>query len=204
MVSSRQQNPWRGANQERCRDFRPSQKAEILVAAKKRVDMTLNLSLSEILANLKQRIASLREQVESHARQEEHHREQRALLEAELQKAMKHLESFQALASAAEDLDLPVPAPPPPKEDDLGPNPPLPKMVRRIVADRPEGEKFGPRLVAQEVNRRFRKLMRRAVDAREISVVLRRMSDAGSIHLVREGKPNHEALYVRGKRGASG
>lgn len=198
MVSLRQQNPWRGAKQERCRDFQSSRKAGIQVAARKSVAMTLNLSLSEILANLKQRIASLREQVESHARQEEHHREQRALLEAELQKSMKHLESFQEVASAAEGLDLPVPAPPPPKDDDLGPNPPLPKMVRRVVADRPEGEKFGPRLVAQEVNRRFRKQMRRAVDAREVSVVLRRMSDAGSIQVVREGKPNHEALYVRG------
>ena len=166
--------------------------------------MTLNLSLSEILANLKRQTDSLREQVDSHARQEEHHREQRALLEAELQKALKHLESFQELASAAEELNLPTPAPAPPKDDDLGPKPTLPKMVRRVVADRPEGEKFGPKLVAQEVNRRFRKLMRRAVDAREVSVVLRRMGAARQIYLVREGRANHEALYTRGKLGTSG
>ena len=166
--------------------------------------MTLNLSLSEILANLKRRIASLREQVESHARQEEHHREQRAQFEAELEKALKSLESFQEAASVAEGLDLPVPAQAPPKDDDLGSNPPLPKMVRRVVADRPEGEQFGPKLVAQEVNRRFRKQMRRAVDAREVSVILRRMSAARSIQLVREGRANHEALYTRGKLGSSG
>lgn len=75
--------------------------------------------------------------MESHARQEEHHREQKALLEAEFQEAMEHLESFQEAASAAEDLVFR----------------PLPRLLRR-------------------------------------------MSVAGSIQVVREGKPNHEALYV--------
>jgi hypothetical protein len=156
--------------------------------------MSVNLSLSEILRNLQRRIDALREQVDLHTRQEEHHREQRALLDAR-----RHLESFQEAAAVAADIDLPAAASPPvPKEEDLGPKPSLPKMVKRIVADRPEGERFGPKIVAQEVNQRFRKTLRRPVDARAISVVLRRMSTARRIHLVREGKANHEAVYAKG------
>lgn len=161
--------------------------------------MTVNLALSEILANLERRIASLRENVELHTRQEEHHREQRAQFEAELQKAERHLQSLQEAAAVAADLGLPAPAPsPPPREENLGPNPTLPKMVARVVDDRPEGESFGPRVVTQEVNRRFRKLLRRPADVRAVSVALRRMSVARRIRLVQEGRANHEALYARG------
>ena len=163
--------------------------------------MALNLSLSEILANLEKRIESLRGQVELHTRQEEHHRDQRSRFEAELRKAMGHLESFRAAAATAEELDLPAPAPPPPPpEEDLGPRPTLAKMVARVVAGRPEGERFGARSVAQEVNQRFRKELRRPLEPPDASVVLRRMSVAGRIHQVRAGKANHEALYVKGPR----
>ena len=128
--------------------------------------MTLNHSLSEILVNLEGRIESLGEQVALHARQEEHHREQRALLEAELEKAKGHLESFRAVAATAADLHLPAAAPPPPPpEEDLGPYPTVAKMVARVVADRPEGERFGPKLVVAEVNRRFDELQLGFVDA---------------------------------------
>ena len=54
------------------------------------------------------------------------------------------------------------------------------------------------RLVTQEVNRRFRKMLRRAADIRAVSVILRRMSAVRRLRLVREGKANHEALYARG------
>lgn len=133
-----------------------------------------------------------------HARQEEHHREQRALLEAELEKAKGHLESFRAVAATAADLHLPAAAPaPPPPEEDLGNHPTVAKMVARVVADRPEGERFGPKLVVAEVNRRFGKLLRRPVEPPAVSVVLRRMCEARRIHQYRRGKANHEALYSR-------
>lgn len=148
--------------------------------------MALNLSLSEILASLERRIELLRGQVELHARQEEHHREQRALREAELQKTMGHFESFRAVAATAEDLDLPAAAPPPP--EDLGPYPTVARMVARVVDGRPEGERFGPRSVVEEVNERFRKLLRRPVEPPDVSVVLRRMSAARRIHQVRAGR----------------
>src|SRR5215213_2181103 len=160
--------------------------------------MTLNLSLSEILVNLETRIESMGEQVALHARQEEHHREQRALLEAELEKAKEHLESFRAVAATAADLHLPAAAPaPPPPEEDLGPHPTVAQMVARVVADRPEGERFGPKLVVSEVNRRFGKLLGRPVEPSAVSVVLRRMCEARRIHQYRPGKANHEALYTR-------
>lgn len=161
--------------------------------------MTLNVSLSELLVKLERRVESLREEIELHARQEEHHREQRALLEAELQKATGNLESLRSVAATAADLDLPAPEPPPPpKEEDLGPNPTLSQMVARVVAGRPEGERFGARSVVAEVNQRFRKALRRPVQPPSVSVTLRRMSAARRIHQVRAGKANHEALYIKG------
>jgi hypothetical protein len=77
-------------------------------------------------------------------------------------------------------------------------NPTLGRLVAWVVANRPEGERFGPKLVAHEITRRFPKALRRRVDPPAVSIVLRRMSAARRIHQVREGKPNHEALYTRG------
>lgn len=163
--------------------------------------MSVNLTLSEILANLERRIESLRGQVELHARQEEHHREQRALREAELQKAMAHLDSFRAVAATAEDLDLPAAAPaPPPEDEDLGPRPGVARMVARVVEGIAEGARFGPRAVVEQVNERFGKQLRRLVEPPDVSVVLRRMSAARRIHQVRPGKANYEALYMKGPR----
>lgn len=161
--------------------------------------MSLDRSLSELLARLQQQIDSLREQVKLHARQEEHHRDQRALVEAELQKALGQLESLEAAAGTAAELDLPDLAPAsPPLEEDLMSNPTLGRLVAWVVANRPEGERFGPKLVAHEIRRRFPKALRRPVDPPAVSIVLRRMSAARRIHQVREGKPNHEALYIKG------
>lgn len=163
--------------------------------------MSVNLTLPEILSSLEKRIESLRGQVELHAGQEEHHREQRALREAELQKALAHLESFRAVAATAQELDLPAASPaPPPEEEDLGPRPSVARMVSRIVEGIADGARFGPRGVAEEVNERFGKQLRRGVEPPDVSVVLRRMSAARRIHQVRPGKANYEALYVKGPR----
>lgn len=193
--------PGREAYGEGCRDSRPSPDGSRPGCRDEREDHGPEPFAAEILANLEKRIESLRGEAELHARQEEHHREQRSRLEAELRKAMEHLESFRLVAATAEELDLPAPAPPPPPpEEDLGPRPTLAKMVARVVAGRPEGDRFGARSVAQEVNRRFRKELPRPLEPPAASVILRRMSTAGRIHQVREGKPNHEALYVKGAR----
>ncbi len=44
---------------------------------------------------------------------------------------------------------------------------------------------------------RFRDHLRRAVDAIQMPVVLRRLQRRGLIHQVRPGRPYKEALYVR-------
>jgi hypothetical protein len=87
--------------------------------------------------------------------------------------------------------------------EDLGPSPTLGRLVAWVVANRPEGERFGPKLVAHEVNRHFPKSLRRLVDPAAASVVLRRMSTGRHIHQVRAGKANLEALYVKGPQPAA-
>jgi hypothetical protein len=47
------------------------------------------------------------------------------------------------------------------------------------------------------LNRRYRERLRRPVPARLVSIVLRRMLDAGSLRSIREGRPHHEALYAK-------
>jgi len=74
-------------------------------------------------------------------------------------------------------------------------------MVELILAEKSQDERFGPLGLAKEVNRRFGNRLRRPVDARQISVVLRRLDRLGRIHLVRKGRPHWEALYSR--QGAS-
>jgi hypothetical protein len=53
-----------------------------------------------------------------------------------------------------------------------------------------------------ETNRRYRDLLRRPLDARAVSVTLRRLRDAGRLRLVRQGKSNHEGLYVKAAKAA--
>ena len=107
-------------------------------------------------------------------------------------------------AGTAAEIDLPDTAPAsPPQEDDLLSNPTLGRLVAWVVANRPEGERFGPKLVAHEVNRHFPKSLRRLMDPAAASVVLRRMSAGRHIHQVRAGKANLEALYVKGPQPAT-
>jgi hypothetical protein len=68
----------------------------------------------------------------------------------------------------------------------------------------PDGATFGASHVATETNRRYRDKLRRPIDARAVSVTLRRLQAAGRLHLVRQGKSNHEALYTKPPRPAAG
>lgn len=161
-----------------------------------------SMSVAEILANLEKKLAFHRQQAAFHKEQEAMHRGQHEAHEAEAAKVATHLESFRAVAGAAAELAVPPPAPPLPEEPDLGPRPLTSHLVARVVKSQPEGEPFGARKIAAEVNRRYAAKLRRPVDGRLASVTLRRLHDDGQIHLVREGKPFHEALYARGPRRA--
>ena len=77
-------------------------------------------------------------------------------------------------------------------------------MVKKVLDALEETDRFGPAYVTQEVNRLFGEGLRKPAEARQISVVLRRMERYGQIHLVREGRPHREALYARQAPGGGG
>jgi hypothetical protein len=170
--------------------------------------MSTALSVEEILAKLEARIAHHEQQVAFHKEQEAHHREQSAAHTAELDKVRQHFESFKAAALPAADL-AGVPVAPEPAQveepEDLsafvGKRIMTSKLIARVADSLGEGQAFGAAWIAQETNRRFHKVLKRPVDARIVSTVLRRLRDAGTLRQVQPGGAAHEALYVNGGRG---
>lgn len=177
--------------------------------------MSSKRSVAEILASLESREVFHEEREVFHAGQEVHHRDQRAVHAAELAKVRLRLAAFrEAAASAVEIVDQPPMGDQPPEETGaaaaatvspeamsklsgrLIPS----RIVRSVIASLPADEPFGPTLVASETNRRHAGTLRRPLDTRTISDILRRMRDEGLLHLVQEGKAFHEALYAKGPR----
>jgi len=171
--------------------------------------MSTALSVAEILAKLEQRLAHHQQQADFHAQQEVHHREQNAFHLAELKTVRERFEAFKATALPAAELVGPDTAPPQPVkeevEDDrefIGKRILVSRLVARAAERMAEGVTFGARQVAVEINRRYKDKLGRSVDARAVSVTLRRLQAAGRLHLVREGRSNHEALYTKPPRPA--
>lgn len=166
--------------------------------------MSKTLSVSEMLANLEARISHHREHRELHARQEAHHREQCAFHDAELAKILERYDAFKAAADAASDYAHP----PETADGSLGPAAEdLPRfgnrlrvssLIARVVEDWPEGEPFGARAVAAEVNQRYGGKLDKPVQPAAVSTVLRRLGKARKIRPVRRGKAAQEGMYVRG------
>ncbi len=161
--------------------------------------MSSHLSVSEILTKLETRIALHREKAALHLQQEAHHREQGTFHTAELEKVTAHYEAFKATAATAAGLAQEPATPQVDVEEEkgLGPRPTASKLIGRVVDRLPGGEDFGPTRVAAEVNRRYRDRMRKPVEVRTVAVNLRRLSDAGRIRRVREGKAHHESLFTK-------
>ncbi len=158
--------------------------------------MSPKLSVEELLSTLEQRAVSLREEEAVHARQEAHHREQRALLAAELEKVTQNLEALRTVVSATADLvkrtkPVAVPDLPPPGRLMVG------KLLRMVVEDGGLQEPFSPAAVAAEANRRFADRLRKPIDPRTASDVLRRLLAEGRIRLARAGRGTQGALYTR-------
>jgi hypothetical protein len=162
--------------------------------------MSTDLPVSKVIANLEARLAFHREQEALHARQEEDHREQRAAHAAEIEKIAQNLEAFRTTAATAVELARPLPPPPPPDDVEARSRTMVSRLIARVVESRPADEAFGASWVAAEVNQRYAKRLKRPVDVRAVSVVLRRMRAARRIHLVRKGKAAQEALYRRGPK----
>ena len=78
------------------------------------------------------------------------------------------------------------------------------RRIRRVVLSWDRPDPFGPTDVTVEVNRRYRGLLRKPIDVRAASNVLRRMNYEGWIDQVRPGKAFHEALYKRVVAGEAG
>ena len=165
--------------------------------------MSSKLSVAEVLSNLESRAAFHREREAFHAAQEEQHRQERARHAAELEKVLHNLEAFRAASSSAVEIvqqAIPASEPTGPQvELPASGNPMASRFIRAVIESRPEGEPFGASLVTAEVNRRFGDRLRRPVDTRAASDVLRRMNNAGQLRLVRPGKAFSEALYARGE-----
>jgi len=163
--------------------------------------MSKQWSVDEIVASLEAEAAVHQERRAFFAEKEAFYREQRSHHEAELEAITMRLEEFRAASAAALELVARlVPRPGPPDEgEDIGPasNPRLTKMVERILADLGPEQAVGPGWLTQEVNRRHGERLRKRVTPRQISDVLRRMARQGRLRQVREGRPRHEARFVR-------
>ncbi len=143
-----------------------------------------------------------------HKQQENHHREQSAAHACELEKVRQHFESFKTAALPAADL-AGVPMDPGSAREEtpedlrefVGKRIMASKLVARAVHRLGEDETFGASRVAEETNRRYRDSLKKPVDARMVSVVLRRLRDTGELHQVRPGGAAHEALYSKRRPG---
>jgi len=164
--------------------------------------MAAERSFENIYSWLDVQIAHDREQEAFHAQQEVFHREQKALFASELERLTAIRDSFQTAADAAMDLASRAAAlPPPAPSPDIGRRKPsLTKMVTRIIEVRPAGEVFGPALITWEINRHYGERLRRPVERKLVSIVLRRMADDGRIRSVRRGKQHQEGQYTRVER----
>ncbi len=167
--------------------------------------MSAKLSVEDVLSTLEARAVFHRDREAFHAQQEEHHHEQRTLHATELAKVQESLDSFRAAAPTALELARQAlgtaesAAAPDPREDVAASGrTPESRRIRRVVKTWDPQEPFGPTTVAAEVNRRYRGQLKKPVDRRAASNTLRRMHAEGKLHLVREGRAFHEALYRRG------
>ena len=139
-----------------------------------------------------------------HAQQEAFHREQQTLHAAEYEHVAKHYEAFKATAGTAAEIaarTAAAPAPEPPRREEPPParsEPVRPsRLVARWIAELPAGEVFAASRVAAEVNRRYRRELRKPLDSRLASTALRRLLANGEIRLVEKGAAHREALYTR-------
>jgi len=166
--------------------------------------MSAKLSVEDVLANLERRAAFHAEQEVFHAQQEVHHREQQGVHAAELAKVRQHLEAFRTAAAPALELASLAVVPPPsaPAVEDLPASGRLmvSRLLRRIVASQPDDEPFSATAVAAQVNLRFAAHLKKAIAPRTVGDVLRRLVAERSLHVVRDGKAFHEALYAKGPR----
>jgi hypothetical protein len=95
---------------------------------------------------------------------------------------------------AQREVALPAAPQPPVPSQDVGRRPSLTKMVKRILEIRLAGDVFGTSAIAREINRHYGARWGGRSDVKQVSIILRRMEQAGRLRQVREGRPHHETL----------
>ena len=162
--------------------------------------MSSDLSVAQVLANLEEQMRFHRDQEAHHAALEASHREQREKHAAEHAAMARHYEAFkESAAGAAEIAARHKPSPPAPSEEPPRPLKPVmaSRLVARAVAEMPADETFSPSRIADEVNRRYPRELRKPIDSRLASTALRRMLAYGEVRLVEKGIAHREAIYSR-------
>ncbi|MEO6194955.1 MAG: hypothetical protein ABIS20_18220 [Thermoanaerobaculia bacterium] len=159
--------------------------------------MSSDLSIAQVLKDLEAQVKQLEGQEAFHAQQEGFHREQRALRAGELESIRQRYEAFQIAAKAAGEVVRRVKIE---GADESAPPVTISRMISRVIEGKVNGEKFTPSAMAAEVNETFGKRLRRPVTGRTTAVALSRLADLGWVHLVRKGKPFHEAIYAKGRK----
>lgn len=154
-------------------------------------------SIQSLLAELEVQVGTLRREVATHAEREDFHREQKTSGTERLELLEARLEKFKTAATELLEVAGPPAAAPVVDSEDWGTlaHPKVARMVERVLAERPAGAAFGATEVSRAVNQAFSPRLRRAVDARQISVILRRLEARGRLRLARKGKAYGEALY---------
>jgi hypothetical protein len=169
--------------------------------------MSTAFSVAEVLAKLEARIAHHEQQVAFHNQQEELHRGQSTAHAAELEKVRQHFEAFRTTALPAAELAgvavTPVAKDTTPEDlrEFVGKRIMTSKLIARVIHGLGEAASFGATRVAEETNRRYHQQLKKPVDARTVSVVLRRLRDAGELDQVRPGGAAHEGLYSKRRGG---
>ena len=164
----------------------------------RKVAMTSELSLSQLMTNLEAQLAACREKVAYHAELENRHRGERERYAAESETLQRTLEMLQTVSAQAIQLaGSSLSQTPLPPEDTGGGKVPIAKMVARVLELRESEEPFGVSAIAEAVNRRYRNRLKKPVERRQVSVVLRWMLRTGRLRSVQRGRPFHEALYAK-------
>lgn len=161
--------------------------------------------MEAIVADLEKQIAHHREREAFHAEQSVHHGERQAQHAAELATLTATLDAFRTSAAKAAELAARgIVTPAPSSQEtlanqamDIGLKPSMTRMVQRVIESRPPDEAFGVSSVTAEIKRRYGQRLRRPVQPKLVSIVLRRLAADGRLRTVREGRPHHEALYSR-------
>lgn len=164
--------------------------------------MSMDLSLSQMIAKLEGKVALHQEGQRFHSEQEALHREKAAQHAVELEAAQAHLAALRAAAESAGEI-LGRDASPSAQEDalDVSQKRSLSRMVAQVVESKSPDETFGAHAVTQEVEKRWGGKLRSAPDSRNVAALLRRWAQSGRLHQVREGRAHHEALFRKNRPG---